>query len=273
MTADRQRPLSLSTPKVLAHVEEAVGWLTFNQPERRNAISLAMWQAIAEAAEAFEADPQVRVVVMRGAGGQAFAAGADISEFEAHRADAAQKEAYGRIAGRGHQALARLGKPLIALIEGYCVGGGLAVALAADLRFCSTGARFAVPAARLGLGYEYEGVAALARLVGPSAAKDIFFSARQLPADEALRLGLVNQVLEAPLLERHVREYAAGVAANAPLTLQAAKAAVRLFERTGVDQDGAARVEALVRRCFDSSDYREGRRAFMDKRPPVFTGR
>lgn len=273
MNGQASRSLALSTPKVLAEVQGATAWLTFNNPERRNAVSLAMWQAIAEAAEAFEADPQVRVVVMRGAGGKSFAAGADITEFEAHRADAAQKEAYGRIAGRAHRALAHMGKPLIALVEGYCVGGGLALALAADLRFCSTDARFAIPAARLGLGYEYEGVAALARLVGPSVAKDIFFSARFLEADEAWHVGLVNQVLPMPQLEQHVRDYAAAVAGNAPLTVQAAKAAVMLFERAATAGQDTTQVESMVRRCFDSSDYREGRRAFLDKRPPVFTGR
>lgn len=272
MTTDPPRTLSLPTPKILAQVHGGIGWLIFNHPERRNAVSLEMWQGIGDAAEAFEADPAVRVVVMRGAGGKSFAAGADISEFEQHRADAAQKAAYGRIAGRGAQALAQLGKPLIAMIEGYCVGGGLALALTADLRFCSPDARFAIPAARLGLGYEYAGVAALARLVGPSVAKDIFFSARFLEAEEALRLGLVNRVVGDGGLEAQVRDYARRVADNAPLTVNAIKAAVRVFERYSLSDEAEA-VEALVNRCFDSEDYREGRRAFMEKRPPVFTGR
>jgi enoyl-CoA hydratase len=177
------------------------------------------------------------------------------------------------VAVAGRNALAQLIKPLVAMIEGFCIGGGLAIALLADLRFAAAGARFAIPAARLGLGYEFAGVAMLARLVGPSCAKDILFSARQLGADEALRIGLVNAVLPVEDLRAHVEGYVARLAANAPLTLRACKAAVAVFERCSVDEAGAAEVEALVNRCFDSADYAEGRRAFMEKRTPRFTGR
>lgn len=267
------KPLTLCTDKILAAVDEhGIGWITINQPEKRNAISLAMWQALGEAAEAFEADPAVRVVVLHGAGGRSFAAGADISEFEQQRANAAQKDAYGTVAARGRAGLGALSKPLVAMIQGYCIGGGLALALGADLRVASDDSRFAIPAARLGLGYDYPGVAALARLVGPSVAKDILFSARQLDAAEALRVGLVNAVVSADALRGHVTEWAARVAANAPLTVQAAKAAVRVFERYSIDE-AAAEVATLVDRCYDSEDYAEGRRAFMDKRAPVFRGR
>jgi enoyl-CoA hydratase/carnithine racemase len=261
----------MSTSKILTKVEDGVGWLTFNNPERRNAMSLEMWAGLGDSAEALQADPVVRVVVMRGAGGKAFVSGADISEFEQHRANAEQKEAYGKIAARGQQALATMTKPLIALIEGFCIGGGLALALAADLRFASAGSRFGIPAAKLGLGYEYAGIASLARLVGPSAAKDILFSARFLETDEALRLGLVNAVYEPAETEAKVREYAQRVAANAPLTVHAAKQAVRAFERYSAATDTEV-VARLVDRCFDSEDYREGRRAFLEKRTPVFKG-
>jgi enoyl-CoA hydratase len=263
---------SLGTERIQAHVENGVGWITFNHPERRNAMSLDMWQGLGIAAEAFERDPQVRVVVLRGAGGKAFVSGADISEFEQHRADAAQKKSYDEIAARGTAGLSALSKPLIAMIQGYCVGGGLAIALAADVRFASANARFTIPAARLGLGYDYRGVAALARLVGPSAAKDILFSARFLEADEALRLGLVNFVADATDLEAQVRQYAARIANNAPLTVHAAKRALQLFERYADAQD-ASETAALVLRCFDSDDYKEGRRAFLAKRQPQFHGR
>jgi enoyl-CoA hydratase/carnithine racemase len=213
------------------------------------------------------------VVVLHGAGGQAFASGADISEFEQQRANAEQKDRYGDVASAGRAALAALTKPLLAMVQGFCIGGGLALALGADLRIATPGSRFGIPAARLGLGYDYAGVAALARLVGPSVAKDMLFSARQLDAAEALRVGLVNAVVDDAQLLDHVTAYAQRVAANAPLTVQAAKAAVRLFERYAIADDaGAAEIEALVNRCFDSADYAEGRRAFMAKRVPQFKG-
>ena len=265
--------MDLGTPRILAEVRDGVGWITFNHPERRNAMSLDMWQGLGMAAEAFEGDPLVRVVVMKGAGGKAFVSGADISEFERHRADAAQKKTYDEIAARGHTGLSTLSKPLIAMIDGFCVGGGLAIALAADVRFAASGSRFAIPAARLGLGYDYRGVAALARLVGPSIAKDILFSARHIEADEALRMGLVNFVIGGDLLEERVAAYAAQVAANAPLTVHAAKKALQAFEHYSDDAQGADAVADLVLRCFDSDDYREGRRAFLAKRNPQFNGR
>ncbi|MCW5659949.1 MAG: enoyl-CoA hydratase/isomerase family protein [Burkholderiaceae bacterium] len=266
------RRVPLATPKILAEVEDGIGWLRINQPERRNAISLEMWQGLADACTAFDADADVRVVVMHGVGGQSFAAGADISEFQKERANAEQKARYGEILARGQDALAHLAKPLIAMIQGYCIGGGMAIALKADVRFAALGSRFGIPAARLGLGYEYEGVAALARLVGPSVAKDMLFSARQLESDEALRLGLVNFVCAPADLEQRVRDYAAGIAANAPLTIRACKAAVALFERYSANAEADA-VDELVNQCFDSADYREGRTAFLEKREPRFSGR
>ena len=266
------RPIALDTSKILAEVNDGVGWLTFNNPARRNAVSLEMWQGLAQATSAFEADPEVRVVVLRGAGGRSFAAGADISEFEQHRANAEQKKRYGELAAGGHRGLAKLSKPLIAMIQGFCIGGGLAIALSADLRFATPGSRFAIPAAKLGLGYDYPGLAALARLVGPSATKDILFSARMLEADEALRIGLINFVVDDAELESRVREYAARVAANAPMTVHAVKSAMQVFERYSADP-GAAEIAALVDACFNSDDYKEGRRAFMEKRTPRFSGR
>ncbi len=265
------RALPLETTKIIATVEDGVGWITFNNPERRNAMSLAMWQGLGDAIESLQDDGDVRVVIMRGAGGKSFVSGADISEFDEHRANAAQKKTYGDIAARAHVGLARLTKPLVAMIDGFCIGGGLAIALAADVRIATTGSVFGIPAAKLGLGYEYEGLAALARLVGPSTAKDILFSARFLAADEALRIGLINFSVDGAELEAFVSDYAARIAGNAPLTVHAAKAAVRLFEQYSKTDD--AEVAALVDRCFDSEDYREGRTAFLEKRPPRFQGR
>jgi enoyl-CoA hydratase/carnithine racemase len=176
------------------------------------------------------------------------------------------------VASRGQQGLAQLSKPLIAMIQGFCIGGGLALALSADLRFATAASRFGIPAAKLGLGYEYPGIAALARLVGPSSAKDILFSARFLEADEALRLGLINFVVDEAQLESQVRDYALRIAGNAPLTVHAAKAAVRVFDRYSAVA-GADEIDRLVDRCFNSDDYQEGRRAFMAKRAPHFQGR
>lgn len=264
--------MNLSTKKMLAEADGHIGWLTFNQPERRNAMSMEMWQGVADALEAFQADRAVRVVVMRGAGGKAFVSGADISEFDQHRASAEQKQAYGATTARGNRALRHFEKPLIAMIQGFCIGGGLAIALNADVRIATHESTFGIPAGRLGLGYEFPGLATLARLVGPSVARDILFSARLLPADEALRVGLINRIVPVEELEDAVREYGALIAANAPLTLRAAKAALNEWERDPADRD-LPRVEELVNACFDSEDYKEGRRAFAEKRRPVFEGR
>jgi enoyl-CoA hydratase/carnithine racemase len=261
-----------STPKLLARVEGGVGYLTFNNPERRNAVSLEMWSALGDVMQAFDADDAVRVVVLEGAGGKAFASGADISEFEAQRGSSEQKEQYNKISGRGYTALARCQKPVIAMIRGYCIGGGLVIALAADLRFATQGSRFAVPAAKLGLGYDYPGVAALARLVGPARTADILYSARQLTAEEALQYGLIDFVTEDAALEQRVRDYAATISQNAPLTVRAVKASLQAYARYTQRAD-LEPVEALIKQCFDSEDYREGRRAFMEKRTPQFRGR
>ena len=263
----------VTTDRILTHVADGIGWLTLNNPERRNAISLDMWRGIGAALEAFQHDDAVHVAVIRGAGGKAFASGADISEFDQHRASAEQREDYTAAGALGHEWLRRFDKPLLALIEGFCIGGGLVVALYADVRFATPASRFAIPAARLGLGYEYSGVAALARLIGPSATRDLLFSARLVEADEALRLGLINFVVAGDEIEARVRGYAQAIAANAPLTIRAAKAAVAAFEHPPLTEAAEARVRALVDACFDSEDYAEGRRAFAEKRPPKFRGR
>ena len=264
--------MKLSTKKILAKVDDGIGWLTFNQPERRNAMSMEMWQGVAEALEAFQADPAVRVVVMHGAGGKAFVSGADISEFDANRANAEQKAHYNAVTSKGKQWLNEIDKPLIAMIQGFCIGGGLAVALTADVRIATEGSQFGIPAAKLGLGYDYPGLATLARLVNPSVARDILFSARFLKADEALRVGLINRVVPEGDLEAEVRAYAALIAQNAPLTIKTAKAALDEWERDPADRD-LARIDAMVNACFDSEDYAEGRKAFAEKRKPVFQGR
>lgn len=264
--------LELGTDKLVARVERGVGYIIFNNPARHNAVSLDMWRALGDAMEAFEADESVRVVVVSGAGGRAFASGADISEFDAERSTPAQRARYGELAQRGFRGLSASTKPVVARIEGHCLGGGLLLALAADVRFAAAGASFGVPAARLGIGFDYAGVASLARAVGPARTADILFSARRLDADEALSAGLVQFVVPPEELAQKVDAYAAQIADNAPLTLQAIKASLRVFARYTHTPD-ASDVEALVRRCNESEDHREGRLAFVEKRSPRFQGK
>src|SRR5580700_8295899 len=205
--------MDLGVEKLIGRKEGAIGWMIFNNPERRNAVSLEMWRAIPDVLAAFEADPEVRVIVFTGAGERAFVAGADISQFEAERNDAAAEARYSSASAAANAAMAGLSKPSIAMIRGYCIGGGLAVALTCDLRICSEESRFAIPAAPLGLGYGFGGIKALIDVVGPAIAKEILFTARQFSAQEALRVGLVNRIATPQELEGLVREYAAMIGA------------------------------------------------------------
>lgn len=264
--------MKLNTEKMLAEVDDGIGWITFNNPERRNAISLEMWEALATILENFQNDDSVRVVIMKGAGDKAFVAGADISEFGAKRSNARQKDEYGAVAASASRWLTLLDKPLLAMIQGFCIGGGLATALSADIRIASRDSKFGIPAAKLGLGYDYGGLKVLSNLVGPSVAKDILFSARFLDADEALRVGLINRVVEKDELEQTTRDYAGLIVANAPLTVKAAKAAVNAG-MLDPDKRDLAKIKEMVDICFNSEDYKEGRTAFMQKRIPVFKGR
>tara|TARA_X000000950_G_scaffold288428_1_gene405148 strand:- start:884 stop:1684 length:801 start_codon:yes stop_codon:yes gene_type:complete len=263
--------LELNTERMQAHVEDGIGWMIFNHPQRHNALSLEMWQAIGDILEHFSNNDAVRVVIMRGAGGKAFVSGADISEFDSQRANAEQRQSYGKIAGRASRWLAELPKPLIALIEGYCIGGGLATALAADIRFATPNSRFGIPAAKLGLGYEFEGLAKLARLVGPSRARDIMFSARFMEADEAHGMGLINFIEPSDNIEAACLAYAERIVGNAPLTIKATKAALNTWE-AGSEPEAVNTVRDMVDACFNSEDYKEGRSAFAAKRPPKFQG-
>jgi enoyl-CoA hydratase/carnithine racemase len=246
--------------------------MTFNNPLRRNAVSVDMWQAIPEVLAEFEADPDIRVIVFTGAGDKAFVSGADISQFAEQRADRAANEVYSAQSAAANRAMVRLSKPSIAMIRGYCIGGGMAVALTCDMRICSEDARFAIPAARLGLGYGFDGIKTLADLVGPSFAKEIMFTARQFDAHEALRIGLVNKVTGSGDLEATVRDYAAMIGQNAPLTVKASKMAVREAMKDP-DRRQLDEVNKAIDACFQSQDYAEGRTAFMEKRSPVFQGK
>ncbi|MCB9722485.1 MAG: enoyl-CoA hydratase/isomerase family protein [Spirochaetaceae bacterium] len=245
--------------------------LVFDHPERRNAVTTEMWKEIPRLARELDADPSVRVVVLRGAGDVAFVSGADISQFEeSRRGDSAVQYDMDNL--EAFEALASIGKPVIAAIHGFCIGGGCAIALTADLRYCAEDAVFAIPAARLGLGYGASGLATLSRVVGEPRAKEIFMTARRFDASEAAAMGLVNRVLPKAELDGFVAETAAGIAENAPLTLRAAKTAFGQLARPESKRD-PGRIEAAIRDCFESADYAEGVRAFLEKRRPRFEGR
>jgi len=257
--------------RIQIDVEGGIGWLVFDHRERHNAISVEMWEELPKAAERLVADPAVRVVVLRGAGEEAFVSGADISEFAEQRTG----EAAVRYESRNAQAflaLAQIPKPVLAMIHGYCIGGGVAMSLTADLRYASEDAVFAIPAARLGIGYAVGGLETLIHVVGSSAAKELFFTARRFSAQEAFEMGLVNRVLPRGQLLSWVRETASRIAENAPLTVRSVKRIAAELAKDPAQRDLSA-AHASVRTCLESEDYREGMRAFLEKRTPVFRGR
>ena len=250
----------------------ATGWIVFDQPAKRNAINGAMWRGIPPAMQQFDADPEVRCVAFRGAGSEAFSAGADISEFEARRANEEAVGQYDDLLDRVLHSIQGSLKPSVAMISGYCLGGGVEIALACDLRYCSTSSQFGIPAARLGLAYNVEGHKRLLETVGHARAREIMFLGRRYNADEALAMGLVHRVLADVELESFVGEVLQTLSDNAPLSIANTKTIIEEYVKSSGTPDGA-RMRAAMERCARSDDYKEGRRAFMEKRKPKFKGR
>ncbi len=245
--------------------------IRFNNPDKHNALSVDMWEAIPPLLDRAAKDDGVRMVVLSGEGGKSFVSGADISQFEDMRAAKEAVKKYEAMAEAALQGIYEFGKPTVACIRGYCIGGGVNVAICCDIRIASTDSTFAIPASRLGLGYRYSAMKNLTDLVGPGHAKDIFFTARRLDASEAHRIGLVNRIAEPEKLEALLAEYTTAICQNAPLTIKAGKRIIRdVLKTEDADMELARK---LILDCFESEDYAEGRRAFMEKRKPVFKGK
>jgi enoyl-CoA hydratase len=259
------------TDKMLSRKEGGVGYVIFNNPERHNAVSLDMWEAAGHYLADFANDKAIRVVVFTGAGGKAFVSGADISKFESERSSKEAIDRYNAAVDKAYTSIYEFPKPTIAMIQGYCIGGGVGLAMCCDLRICSDNSKFGVPAAKLGLGYGFSGIKKLVDVVGPSFAKEIFYTARQFTAAEAKDMGLVNRVLPVAELESYVKNYAETIGGNAPLTVDAVKYIVGQVVKEESKRD-LKKCADLVAQCFASSDYIEGRTAFMEKRKPQFTG-
>lgn len=260
-----------AVPDLRLEIDGPIAWIVASNPERMNAFTADMWAKVPAQVAAAEADPAVRVLVLRGEGKRAFSAGADISEFESQRAGASAAD-YDRLNHAAFSALLAAGKPVIAMIHGFCLGGGLGIAATADIRLADQKAQFAIPAAKLGLGYNARWVPPLLALAPPAFIKEMLFTGRRFSASEALSIGLVNSLVDTDMLELAVRTLASDIAANAPLSVRAAKLTVNeLLSRP--EHPDTARLDAAVQACFDSADYAEGRRAFLEKRKPVFEGR
>ena len=260
------------TERMIAEIDGSIGWLTFNNPAKLNAMSADMWAAIEPIIDHFERDPAVCVIVLKGAGDKAFISGADINRFEERKASAEAAATDGENMRRGLSRLENSSKPTIAMIRGYCLGGGLLVSLHCDMRIGTEASRFGIPAAKLGIAYTLSGVQKVVDLVGPAVAKEMLFTARQFNGTEAQAMGLINRAVPDGELETFTRSYCAMMAENAPLSIAASKMVIAELVKPRGDVD-RAKCEAIGKRCMESEDFAEGRKAFAEKRKPVFRGR
>ena len=258
--------------KILRSVADGVGVITFNNPDKRNAMSIEMWEGLGSALIDLRDDPDVRVVILTGAGDKAFVSGADISQFEKTRHNAQASEEYSKRSAAQRALFADYPKPTIACIRGFCLGGGMQVAMAADIRFASDNSQFGIPAAKLGIAYGYDGLRHLVSLVGPSWARLIMYTGMRIDSAEALRIGLVDRVIPDAELWNATVEIARTISGNAPLAIKAAKITIAQVLKDPKQRDMDA-IRDIGTACMDSEDFREGRSAFMEKRKPKFTGR
>jgi enoyl-CoA hydratase/carnithine racemase len=258
--------------RVIGRKQGPVGRLIFNHPEKRNAVSLDMARGVPEILNDFVADPAIRVIAISGAGDKSFVSGMDVSEFETRRSDLEQAANYTAISSAMYRAVRDAEKPTVAVIRGYCMGGGVAIACGCDLRICSDDSQFGIPAARLGIGYRAEYTQWVVEAIGPAHAKEMLITARRYGAAEAKAIGLVHAVASMGEFESACAEYLERIAVNAPLSMKAAKIIVNEAAK-GMDEAGRERSARLAAACIESDDYKEGRRAFLEKRKPRFTGR
>ena len=269
---DTSSDKSYADGRILQHATGGVGVITFNNPDKRNAMSLEMWEGFGEALTALRDDDTVRVVILRGAGGKAFVSGADISQFEKTRHNAAASEEYARRSAAQRALLADYPKPTIACIDGFCLGGGMQVAMLADIRLAAHGSQFGIPAAKLGIAYGYDGLKHLVSLVGPSWARLLMYTGMRIDSAEALRIGLIERLIPDDQLWGETMAIATTISQNAPLAIKAAKITIAEVLKDESKRDMNA-IKAIGTACMDSEDFREGRTAFMEKRKPQFKGR